>query len=220
MTDTVRCFKRDEAGDAIVEATILFPIMIMILAALVLIAMFLPAQAILQQSTQYAATALATEISDTWLGFDEDSMSYYWETNKDRLGNVYVNLFRNLFADVGDKGEKITEHFAARSIGINDEDPIVICYIDNKIVYKEVVVEAWRLYRVPVNLSFIGFPPYIVVSASSTAVVQNGDEFIRNMDIAADFAGYVIEKFGLSDIGDAIKSFGNEVKSLLFGDDA
>ena len=60
-------FLADTKAYAVVEATILFPIIMMIFAGLVLLAMYLPTRAVLQQATQYAATALATEQSDTWL---------------------------------------------------------------------------------------------------------------------------------------------------------
>ena len=33
---------------------------------------------------------------------------------------------------------------------------------------------------------------------TATAVVQNGDEFVRNMDIAADFVKYLDQRFGIS----------------------
>ena len=69
---------RDTRGDAVVEATILFPIIIMIFAGLVLLAMYLPTRAALQRATQYAATAIATERSDTWLRHDPDALAYYW----------------------------------------------------------------------------------------------------------------------------------------------
>ena len=73
----IKEFISDTSGDAVVEATVLFPIMIMIFAALVLLSIYLPARAVLQRATQFAATALANEASDTWLFFDESSMSYY-----------------------------------------------------------------------------------------------------------------------------------------------
>lgn len=43
---------RDDRGDAVVEATILFPIIIMIFAGLVLLSMYLPTRANLQRATQ------------------------------------------------------------------------------------------------------------------------------------------------------------------------
>ena len=38
----------------------------------------------------------------------------------------------------------------------------------------------------PVDLSFVKFPREIPITVSSAAVVLNGDEFVRNMDLAAE----------------------------------
>ena len=74
---TMKALWRDDKGDAVVEATILFPIIIMIFAGLVLLSMYLPTRANLQRATQYAATAMATERSDTWLRHDPKNLEYY-----------------------------------------------------------------------------------------------------------------------------------------------
>ena len=210
----MKCFAGDENGDAVVEATILFPIMIMIFAALVLLAVYLPTRAALQRATQYAATTAATVCSDTWLFFDGDTMSYYWEEDKNNLDNVYVALFSGNSA-VKSLAEEIVPEIEGRSISSKAGRLDVNCDVFNRIIYKEVVVKAERVFDIPVDLSFIKFPQTITVAVVSTAVVNNGDEFVRNMDMAADFVSYIIEKFGLSDIADTISSFGNRISSLL-----
>jgi len=198
----------------VVEATILFPIMIMIFAALVLLAIYLPAQAVLQRATQYAATAIATENSDTWLFFDESQIAYYQETDKNKLKNVYAELFTGS-GDIQSKGEAIVIDVESRGISSKAGQLSVDSYIVNKIVYKEVVVTAAREFPMPVDLSFIGFPSTITVTATSSTVVLNGDEFVRNIDIATDFTNYIIEKYDLHDIKDAISSFGSKVSGIL-----
>jgi len=208
-------FTKDTNGDTVVEATVLFPVMIMIFAALVLLSVYLPAQAALQRATQHAATALATEGSDTWLFFDEGSMSYYRESDRRRLSNVYVDLFTGS-NDAGTKGEAIVINNESRSISSKAGTLTVgECLIINRILYKEAVVTATREFPVPVDLSFIGFPKSISITATSAAVVLNGDEFIRSVDIAADFTSYIIEKYNLHNITETIGSFGNRVTGLL-----
>lgn len=209
----MRKLLKDTNGDAVVEATILFPIMTMIFAALVLLAIFLPAQAVLQRATQFAATALATEKSDTWLFFDESTLSFTWETDKSRLRNVYADLFAN--DDIADRGESIAREVESRGISSKEGELNVSAYMENRILYKEVVVVASREYPMPVDLSFVGFPRTITVRATSSAVAQNAGEFVRNMDMASDFATFIIDKYELHDITDAISSFGARVTSLL-----
>jgi len=204
----------DTTGDAVVEATILFPVMIMIFAALVLLSIYLPARAALQRATQYAATVIAAEISDTWLFFDESSMSYYRESDIGRLKNVYVNLFAGS-GDVQSKGEAIVRELESRSISSRAGSLSVESIVVNKIVYKEAIVTATREFPIPVDLSFIGFPESISITATSAVFVQNADEFIRNIDMASDFLEFIVERFNLHNITDAISSFGSRVSGIL-----
>ena len=205
---------KNNTGDAVVEATILFPIMIMIFAALVLLSMYLPAQAVLQRATQYAATAIATENSDTWLYFDESSMKYDRETDKRRLKNVYADLFMGS-GDIRSKGEAIVHEIESRGISSRAGHLNVDCYFVNRILYKEVVVTAVREIPMPVDLSFVGFPRNITITATSAAAVHDGDEFVRSIGIANDFAGFISDRYGLYNITDAISSFGSRVTGLL-----
>ena len=204
----------DTTGDAVVEATILFPVMIMIFAALVLLSIYLPARAALQRATQYAAIAIATEASDTWLFFDESNMSYYRESNSRRLNNVYVDLFTGS-GDVQSKGEAIVREQESRSISSRTGHLSVESSIVNKIIYKEAVVTATREFPIPVDLSFIGFPESISITATSAAFVQNSDEFIRNIDMASDFLEFIVDRYNLHNITNAISSFGSRVSGIL-----
>lgn len=181
-----------------VEATILFPIMMMIFAGLMLLAVYLPNRAVLQRATQYAATAMATERSDTWLYFDEGSMQYKWYNSRSRLPNVYVALFSALFGqDVQGKGETIVKKLDNQSLAWRRGNLTVECKVNSFVVYREISVTATRTIPMPVDLSFVKFPKEIPITVTSTAVVQNGDEFVRNIDLVADFVGYLKERYDL-----------------------
>ena len=204
----------DTSGDAVVEATILFPVMILVFAGLVLLSIYLPARAVLQNATQYAAIVLATEISDTWLFFDEGSMSFYRETNINSLKNVYAGLFTGT-GDIGQTGESIVTYMENKSVSSNSGVLSVESSIINRILYKEVVITATREFMIPVDLSLIGFPRTILITTTSTAVVQNADEFIRNINMASDFVEFIIERYNLHNVTDAIGTFGNRVSGLF-----
>jgi len=208
----------DTSGDAIVEAAMIFPIMIMIFAALVLLAAYLPARAALQRATQHAATAIATEISDTWLYYDNYSDSYAWVSDKNSLDNVYSSLFSGRSASVS-KGERIVKEAESRSISLKSGELSVACSVDNRLIYKEVVVTATREFTLPVDLeylSFVKFPKTVAVTVTSTAVVQNGDEFVRSIDLAVDFVDFIAERFNLNSISEGIGSVWGRV-SAIFG---
>lgn len=190
------CLWRDTRGYAVVEATILFPIMMMIFAGLVLLAIYLPNRAVLQRATQYAATAMATESSDTWIYFDENNMEYKWYGGRFQLPNVYVALFQAIFGgNVQSKGETIVKSLDNQSIAWRRGDLTVECKVNSFVIYKEISVTATRTIPMPVDLSFVKFPKEIPITVTSTAVVQNGDEFVRNIDLIADFIGYLEEQY-------------------------
>ena len=203
-----------QRADAVVEAAILFPIMIMIFAALVMLAIYLPTRGALQYATQYAATALATPQGDTWLFFDEENMSYYWADNKRDLRSAYITFFRGA-GDIQAAAEEIVKNAESRSISSKSGSLEVSAGTMNRLIYREVVVTATRTFTMPVNLSFIRFPETISITVTSTAVVQDGDEFVRNIDMAADFVTFISDKYELTNITDTISSFGERLAGIM-----
>ena len=100
--------------------------------------------------------------------------------------------------DIGPGRELVVQKSTANGLMLRQGDMSVTCQINNYIIYQEVVVTAVDTVHVPIDLSFVKFPNTIDLTTSSTAVVQNGDEFVRNMDIAADFVKYLDQRFGIS----------------------
>lgn len=209
-------FLHDDKGDAVVEAAILLPIMMMIYLGLVLLAMYLPTRALLQRATQYAATALATEQSDTWLRFDDKEMKYYWVSSKDNLDNVYVSLFSSIASKKdGGEAESIVSYIADKSIQATPGKLVVEYEVTNYVIYKEISLTATKTIPIPIDLSFVNFPKEIPITVTSTAVVQNGDEFVRNMDIAVDVAKWLGEQFQISDMFSKVGDFFGKITDFL-----
>lgn len=196
---TVDFLKNDNKGAAVVEATILLPIMIMIFAGLVLLSIYLPGRAQLQRATQYVATGIATARSDGSVAFDENG--YSWTGGNQEFANVYAAMFSTDIS--GPQAKKIISETYGTGFLANDENLCVECGVKNFIIYKEVYVSATKRIESPVNLSFVGFPETIDMTVTSTAVVQNGDEYVRNMDMAVDFVNYLMMKKG-TDISSAL----------------
>ena len=183
-------FSKDTKGSAVVEATILLPIICMVFAALILLSMYLPGRAVLQRATQYAAYGLAAEKSDSSIDFSASGYNF-----SSSYGNVYAEMFSN---EIDSKEVlAVVKDFCDNAIIVNSDSVSVECGITNYIIYKEVYVTATQSIKSPVNLSFVGFPETIDLTVTSTAVVTNGDEFVRNMDIAADFITYLADKMGI-----------------------
>lgn len=191
-------FWENTNGYAVVEATILLPVMLLIFAGVVLLSMYLPTRAVLQRETQYAATAMATTQSDTWLDFDANRMEYYWKSSLGFEDNVYAILFNPFWkGSPEEKAVTVVEKLDEGNIVARAGELKVECKVHNLVVYKEVVVTATRTIPIPVDLSLVNFPEEIPITVSSTAVVQNGDEFVRNIDLAKDFVEYLNEKYNL-----------------------
>lgn len=188
-------FVKDTNGDAVVEAAILFPIMIMIFAALVLLAMYLPQRMILQEAAQYTATVIATETGDTYIAFDDKGNRI--EKVPD---NVYVALFKGIFGsgDPQDHVQQIANHMVQNAIFPVTSEIVADVKVKNYIVYKEITVTLSQTVPMPVDLSFIGFPTELELVQQASAVVQNGDEFVRNIDIAKDMVKWLDSKLGIS----------------------
>ena len=201
----LRFFIRDTRGDAVVEAAILFPIIFMIFAGLVLLSMYLPARSSLQRATQQAVIALATEKSDVWLSFNENTLRFTTNTNAQ---NVYAALGNKLLtAQDRHKAETIVINMEKRSLIKTPGELEVECGAVNYLIYKELTVTATRTIKMPVDLSFVRFPKELVITASSTAVVSDADGFIRDMDMLVDvlpFMGWGVGK--VSSLFSAVKS--------------
>lgn len=204
----IKIFLRDTDGDAVVEAAILFPIVVLIFAALVLASMYLPARASLQKSTQFAATAMAVEKGDTWLFFDEKSMEYYWASDPGELNG-------DLGGDAADKAETIVNKTEKSGFNFDAGDLTVEYGAASNAIYGEITVTAARTVKLPVNLPFIGLPDKIVFTVSSTAAVQDGDDFVRSATLASDFAVYISEKYKITDLKESIKASADEVASFM-----
>ena len=180
----LRHFLRDTGGDAVVEATILFPIILMIFTGLVLLSIYLPTRASLQRATQQAVTALATEKSDAWLSFNENTLKF---GTKDRQQNVYAALKNGLLTNSDrNRAKQIVENVEKRGFYRTSGTLTVDCRAVNYLIYKEITVTATRNIPVPVDLSYVRFPRTIEITASSTAVISDADGFIRDVDMIND----------------------------------
>ena len=206
----IQQFIRDESGDSIiVEATFLFPFIIMIFMGIVLLAIYLPRQSQLQEATELAVTALTTEQSDSFIKFNDNTLKYQ-TLNYSQLTNVYVELFRNITINENELRSRVdrivNNHVRNSILQGNNPNVSVTLNLKDYIVYKELHVTAAQIIRHPVNLSLVGIPNTTRITATSKGTVQNGDEFIRNVDIAVDLAKFVDSQLGISEALTKIKN--------------
>ena len=209
----IKDFINDTRGDGlIIEAAIIFPIIILFLAAVVLLSVYLPQRALLQEAAQIAATAVATDRSDAWISFDTHGNRVI----PDRPANVYIAAFqgRNAMQNrwSGDVQTMIENHMR-RGVGLTQHNDInVELEVRNYLIYKSVTVRATQTFNTPINFSLIGFAPGGVweQTVEARAIVSNGDEFVRNIDIAMDLMDWVKNRFGENrEFGDTVGAANN-----------
>jgi len=168
----------------------------MVLFALILLSMYLPQRAYLQRATQVAANALAVDQGDTSLSFDEGTFTYVRSSRW-----VYSAILNDVDRA---KAERIVfREWERTPVRLRNVNLTVDTEMTNFILYREIMVTATLNIPVPVNFSFVRFPRTMDITVSSSAVVADGDEFIRNVDMVVDMANWMAERFGIS--GDALR---------------
>lgn len=221
--DKKKTILHDSDGSAVVEATFVFPLMFIIFFALVLLALYLPQRAMLQRATQLAATAVATEMSDTWVYYDTSNLKFARYTTYNQLrtnkGGVYKALFSSIFGSGTGGAEAIVKNMDGKENipVIANGDLTVECEMTNYVVYKEIAVTATRSIPVPAAAYFavVKFPETIDLTVTSRAVVQNADEFIRNIDLLVEFVEWAAEKLGISDIFEKVQAAGQAIGNFF-----
>lgn len=217
---TYRQLWRDTEGSAVVEAAILFPVILMIFTGLCLLAVYLPTRANLQRATQFAADVLATESSDAWIRYNPNEMEYKWLHSHKETGmrNVYLTLFSGLVMNAQSEAttvQTIVTKMEEKGIFHAPGDLKVEYKVSNFVLYKELHVTATRTIKPPVNLSFVGFPTEIPITVTSSSVVLNGDEFVRDVDLVKDLTEYLVEKYNLQDIVDSLNTLGDKFNNAF-----
>ena len=218
----------DTRGDAVVEATILFPIMLMIFAAMVMLSMYLPQSAVLQRAVQYAAESLALERSDVGYRFNEDSMSVEWDynlhnsvighfTGTNKVTNSpWYRMFGWFFEGSGDwedRAKIIIDKVVGASVTMTNAPINVTVDVRKTVLYSEIEVKAIQEIPIPIDFSFIGFPKIIKVEKTALYMIPDGDTYIRNVDDvflyaeSAVRAGDVVNDLKIGGIAEHLKTF-------------
>ena len=206
---TLKNFIDDTRGDGLViEATIIFPIIIMFLAAVVLLSFYLPQRALMQEAAQFAAVAVATDRSDSWITFDSHGNR---APRPASLESVYIAAFRGaswMHNRWNSEVEEMIINHLSSGIGVGPSGDLTVdLAIRNFLVYKSVTVRVTQVIEPPLNFAMIGFATegLFTQRVEARAIVSNGDEFVRNVRIAIDLMDWVRNRFGEdSDFGDTI----------------
>ena len=218
----IKKFLKNDNALAVVEAAILFPVMFMIFFALVMLSMYLPQRAILQEAAQYAVTMLAPERSDAAYRFDDknikirepwdfkmhNSFSDVFAGAYDAKNNFWSRTF-SWYRNAGDwqaRVNDIVQRKISNSITLTAAPVHTEVEFRQTMLYAEITVTVWQEIPIPVNFSFIGFPNARRIERSARGAVFDGDGFIRTVD-DAEYYKELVDRRGaiLGDIAWGLK---------------
>ena len=196
----IRQFKEDEKGTAIVEATILLPFCIVIIIALFYAAIFLCQKANLQANLQNTLIYYKNTYSDTYI--DTQDTIHYTKSGETYSGagssfgtirylfpyRAFIELFQKF------DSSKFESFFRKMSgfMFFDDGENITISpldgnsYLKNYLIYKTISAKATQVLKPAINLEMIGIDNEIIIEVSGTVVISDGDEMIREVDLAVD----------------------------------
>ena len=203
MKESIKSIIRDEGGGAVVEATILFPIIFMIFFAFTMLAIYLPTSVALQRSVEKAALIVSSHRSDLGYIYDISSDKAGVDYNKLRQESVYAYMTRG-FGDENDIAGKIVEKYAADTLykGKN----LQISFKQDPSDKRYIVVTAEQTLEMPFDFPILPISKTFTIRKSARAIIHDADEFIRNMDIVYDL---VIKK------AEAVKETIGGIKNFL-----
>lgn len=196
----IRQFNNDEKGTAIVEATILLPFCIVIIIALFYAAIFLCQKANLQANLQNTLIYYKNTYSDNYID-TQDTIHYSKEGNTysgegSRFGEIKYLFPYRAFIELFQKfdSSKFESFFRQMSgfMFFDDGSNITISpidgnsYLKNYLIYKTISAKATQVLTPAISLEMIGLDSTIKIEVSGTVVISDGDEMIREIDLAVD----------------------------------
>lgn len=205
--------KNEDGASTFVEASIVFPIVFLIVLFLFIMGYYQLEVATLQTRADRVANItsrmiaepaykyLADDISSKRIDFD--SMP---EINDNKIKEIYENLDpyrywgsgeRALSNDLIDEVGKIVTTQAYINAS-NSEKSVTITPSKSGLSNK-VVVTVTNGVKLPNFLKLLGLPTKVDTQISSVAYVSDSSEFMRNTDLVFDFTEFLCEKVGLSD---------------------
>lgn len=198
---------KDNNGVLIVEASIVFPIMLFVILMMLYMGNVYYQQAKLSSIVDMAAIKGAAYCADPMLD-DIEKAGNVPTTNND------IQPYRYLFgvSDVESKMKKyVTDQYKTAGDGFFcSMAPVSItcdANFNNSVVMYSFTVEATYDIKVPLRFMGTEAPTIVSLSAKATAPVNDNGEFINNLDMALDYYESSGMSKKVSAVTDKIKDF-------------
>lgn len=201
---------KDNKGVLIVEASIVFPIMLFVILMMLYMGNIYYQQAKLNSIVDMAAIKGAAYCADPMLD-DIEKAGKVPTTNND------IQPYRYLFgvSDVESKMKKyVTDQYKTAGDGFfgSMAPTSVACdtNFNNSVIMYSFTVEATYDIKVPLRFMGTEAPTIVSLSAKATAPVNDNGEFINNLDMALDYYESSGMSKKVSAVTDKIKDFFNK----------
>ncbi|MCR5330120.1 MAG: hypothetical protein K6E62_02900 [Lachnospiraceae bacterium] len=227
--------RSNEEGHVIIEATIIFPIMILMVVALFYAAIYLCQRANLQANLQNALVYFKNTQSDTFVGLPGKEMVYTVSddtkitgtsfakdqglSEDDGDGLRYKFPYRSFFRNRNVKNENAFVTFFRYMTGTmffdTGENVEVHYETKNYVLFKQVLATATQRVQSPLSFSMVGVNAGMTISAQAEMTISDGDEFVRNIDFIADLISN--SKFGemLNGLTEKIGNIYDNIKGVF-----
>lgn len=214
----MRRLLKNEDGLAIVEATILLPVCMLMIIALYYASIFLCQKANLQANLQTALIYYKNVESDTYVEAKEQMQFQHTDGTVGAVGSSYgrtSKLFPYRFFGMQFREQSFASLF--RSICGNmffdsgDNVDLTVRSV-NYVVYKKISATASQEVRPAISLKMVGVPEQMTISVSGETVVTDADDFIRNTDFAADLISNTALGEKIGDLTDLVSGIYNKFK--------
>ncbi len=204
---------KGEKGLAVVEATLLLPFCFLMIFALYYAAIFLCQKANLQANLENALVYYKNMDSDTYVTAQSRMLYASGGETVITTGDGYQQptyQFPYRFLGVKFKSGQFEQFFRSMCgyMFFDDGSNVQLTTkVTNYVVYKEITATAKQTVKPAISFKLLGLPDTVEISCTSSVVITNGDDFIRNIDFAVD----IVED---TKIGQAAGQFVDKVKNF------
>lgn len=234
-TKKILAFFKSEKANAVLEYTIIFPIILLILCTIFVVSFVLHERTTMESAAQrgvvYGARIVAdpnylkliNEAGNKAGSLDLDCNNEFNFTGCGTDIEPYraFNLSKNdLQVPVS---SEVTEMINQTRLGWTPfKDINVTCDKTNVIVYQDVKVTITAKYPLPKFFEVIGLPAEYQLQTKAMMTVNDPDDFVRNADFAVDMVMEIDEKFFngrggemAGKIGEKIQEFSDKIGGFL-----
>ena len=197
---------KDQKGDVVVEAAVIFPAAILMVIILLYLSIILFQKANLQAGLETALTYYKSTVTDMYVSAQKAAVYEAKDGTTSADGNIYnaaspINPYEELFGNVHKLNQKdFTDFFnsVAGNMLFSGEVEITFKY-KNYVIYKELEASAVQTIQLPIDFSFIGLDNKYTITAD--------DDMIRNTD-------YAVALLKKTKLGEAASNIADKVKEL------